>query len=641
MALHNFALNPDDIERINKLSLDQRVVTGKKQWQQALKGEPQLAKKIENVFNTLTATKPISSACQYVSRVEDLIEKVIDFKDLNDHLDPTFAWKQKESLAQFRRQLSHLMQEEDVLTKLQAKFTTDYYARLIELIEKANFTAPAPSAQQILITNAELMPNQQYKQIYLAGLLEGEFPAIKTNTGFLTAQELEQWRKLGINLYNPRMEAGFEYALFASLINRATEKVILSYPSVEITSNKDELLPSFFFNALDVSLKLPLENKKLSEMPLELFTSPRNLFSYNFWQGDQWQGHQSIALLDDIKQLDIVSNFVDQLKDQLHFAQIRSKQLTQSPVNGYLVEHVAAVTTKITLPEYWNASQLNDYGKCPFSFWLSRMLKVAPHAEPEIGLSIQDRGTFYHKALEIFYQNIIDAKISINLEQEKKLQEIFAQSLQSAFDWLEQESWFRPTEFWLQEKNTLAFRLNNFFAAEFKRFIGEMGQYEPYIVEAVFGPNGQYAPLVLNKNGKTIKIRGKIDRIDIETNNFGANKKLRLIDYKSGSTFISKDDFVSGRNMQLAIYALAAQKCILPNSKVQSYQYLSISTGKTLSAKKQDEMSVQEDLNYLEDKLFTFVENIEKGDFSVNPSNDKVCITCVHKTICRVKEFPL
>ena len=165
------------------------------------------------------------------------------------------------------------------------------------------------------------------------------------------------------------------------------------------------------------------------------------------------------------------------------------------------------------------------------------------------------------------------------------------------------------------------------------------GQYQPYITEAVFGPDNQYPPLTLTKNGKTIKIRGKIDRIDIETS-FGQNKKLRVIDYKSGSTFISREDFESGRNMQLPIYALAAEQSILPGSKTNSYQYLSIGTGKVLSSKKQDETSVSDDLNILQEKIFTFIENIGKGDFSVKPSNDKVCLTCIHKTACRVKEFP-
>ena len=159
----------------------------------------------------------------------------------------------------------------------------------------------------------------------------------------------------------------------------------------------------------------------------------------------------------------------------MNFAEIRSTQLSQSPVNGYLVDHVAASTAKIIMPEYWNAGQLNDYGKCPFNYWLTRMLKTTPHTEPEIGLSIQDRGTFYHKALELFYQNVIDNKIVINLEQQEKLQKMFAEAVQTAMNWLENEPWFRADEFWLQEKNTLAFRLNNFFTADFNRFISEMG----------------------------------------------------------------------------------------------------------------------------------------------------------------------
>jgi ATP-dependent helicase/nuclease subunit B len=631
-SLRAFGLSGNSVELLNTLSLNRKIVASREQWQQALKSEPELAIKVNAIFDALTQPESINSAIDYVKWVEDLIEKVLDPVAIND-LEPLAVWKQKEALAQFRKQLAHLIQEENILKKLkQDSGALSYYERLSQLIEKANFAAPSYSPNQVLIASAELVPNQKYKQIYLAGLLEGEFPAIKTNTGFLTGQELEQWRRLRIYIYNPRMEAGFEYALFASLINRASEKLILSYPSIEISSSKDELLPSFFFNAIDIQ---PEKEQSLSFEKMETsFTSPRNALAYSFWQG------QKPAELVASNKLEAIRNFTDNLQEKFSFAEIRSQQVSQSPVNGYLVDHVAASTVKVKLPEYWNAGQLGDYGKCPFQFWLTRMLKITPHQEPEIGLSIQDRGTFYHKALEIFYQNIIEKKIAINLEQETTLKEIFDQAVKQAIDWLEKEAWFRPDEFWQQEKSALAFRLNNFFAAEFNRFVSEMGQYKPYMVEAVFGPDSQYSPLTLTKNGKTIKIRGKIDRIDIETNSFGQNKKLRLIDYKSGSTFISREDFESGRNIQLPIYALAAEKSILPGSNVSGYQYLSISTGKILSSKKQDEISMRDDLNFLEDRVFAFVENIEKGDFSVKPSNDKVCSICMHQTVCRVKEFP-
>jgi len=632
-ASDKFALTNTSIELVNSLSLKKKVVEGRQQWEQALKAEPLLAKNINAIFEILSMPDSVTSAIDYATWVEDLIEKLLNLNAIDDHLDPLAVWKQKESLSQFRKQLAHLIQEENILQKLKKdQGTISYYQQLSKLVENANF-APAPqSADQVLIASAELVPNKYYRQIYLAGLLEGEFPAPKFSSGFLTTQELEKWRHLNIHIYNPRTESGFEYALFASLVNRAQEKLILSYPSIEIVSSKDELLPSFFFNALNIQsdkeLSLSFETKEKS------YTSARNVLAYSFWHG------QKPGDLIEINKLEIVDNFVGKLQEKLTFAQVRSKQLSRSAVNGYLVDHVAASNAKITLPEYWNASQLNDYGKCPFNFWLSRMLKINPHEEPQIGLSLQDRGIFYHKALELFYQKVIEKKIAMSLDNQKELKLLFDNSVVAAIDWLEKEPWFRPNEFWQQEKNALAFRLNNFFMSELNRFVSEAGQYQPLITEAVFGPENQYQPLILVRDNKEIKIRGKIDRIDIESNSFGSNKKLRLIDYKSGSSSINRDDFESGRNMQLPIYALAAQKSILPGSKTANYKYLSINTGKVLSSKIRDESGVQDDLNILEERIFEFVENIEKGDFSVKPSNDKVCLNCIHKKVCRVKEFP-
>ena len=644
-SISSFGLNDQHIELLNTLSLNKRVVAGRQQWNKCLANETTLARSVDNIFNVLSVPDSISSATAYVIWAEDLLEKVLDLTAINDHLDPVGTWKQKEALAQFKHQLAHLIKEEEIQTKLEKvkfghndkhKFDSSLiYEHLKQKIVNANFAPPAYNSSQVLITSAELAPNQKYKHVYLAGLLEGGFPAVKTSNGFLSPQELEHWRSIDVNLYNPRMEAGFEYALFASLVNRASDKLTLSYPTIEISSSKDELLPSFFFNALNINTE-NIKSLSINDSDKSP-TSMRNLFANYFWQGEKVETIITVPI--NISAVNI-NNFADQLQDKLNFSEIRSNQQALSPVNGYLVDHVTASTVKISMPEYFNASQLNDYGKCPFNFWLTRMLNITPHEEPELGLSIQDRGTFYHKALELFYQRVIDYKITIGFNQKNKLQEIFAASLKEALDWLEKEPWFRVNEFWTQEKNTLAFRLNNFFEEEFNRYIAEMGQYQPYMVEAIFGPDNQYPALTLTKNGKTIKIRGKIDRIDIEKNSFGENRKLRLIDYKSGSAFISRDDFESGRNIQLPVYALAVEKSILPNSKVQGYQYLSIGTGKVLSAKRQDQLSVQDDLNILQDKVFAFVESIGKGDFSVKPSNDKVCLTCIHKTVCRVKEFP-
>ncbi len=627
-------LSAENVEPLNDISLQAKIVAGQSQWQKALQKTPQLLKGIDKLFafaNNVNDLSASSDAIAYVSVVEDLIDQVLDLSSLGDDREPFLIWKQKEALAQFRRQLAILIQEEEIWKKLkQDNKTISLYERLKELVERANFANASDNTNKVLVTSAELVPNQQYKQIYLAGLLEGEFPAIKINNGFLTAQEIEQWREINVSIYNPRMESGFEYALFASLINRASNKIILSYPLVDIASSKNEFLPSFFLSGLNIMT----DDKQYEAMsfaePEIVFNSMRNVLLYNFWQGNN--GTTVSASVEPS-----LASFMEQLQEKLGFARIRSKQLKDTPVNGYLVDHVAATTVKINLPSYWNASYLNDYGKCPFNFWLNRMLKITPHEEPLAGLSIQDRGTFYHKALELFFKTVISNKLSMTAEK-SVLDVHFNKAIEEALTWLEEQNWFRPDEFWPQQKNELVFRLQNFFAIEYERFLVEDGQYEPFLVEAAFGPDEQYPPLVLQQNGKEIKIRGKIDRIDIKTDSAG--RRVRVVDYKSGSTYISRDDFESGRNLQLPLYALAIEKSIIPGVKTSNYQYVSIGTGKLLSGKRQEESDVQNDLSILKEKIFAFVDQIEKGDFSIRPSNDKVCTTCVHQRVCRIKEFP-
>ncbi len=586
--LSNFGLNPEDIEYLNELSLDLKVVGGQDQWHVVTRDNLKLDRAIKKVFVALTPGDHLNSAVQYATWVEDLLASVLDLSLIDDHQDPIFAWKQKEALNKFRQILAALIEEETIVDEIVgaeeagkdrrgglhppvnntgahaaplqitdnapqtrrggrksarwiggprlARWTCgacsarSFYARLFQLIEKSNFPGLPPGAGKVLITGAEMVPNQQYKQIYIAGMLEGEFPAIKSRKGFLTNEALGEWRRLGMPVYDPRLEPGFEYALFASLVNRAQQKLVLSYPAADISSSKDEFVPSFFLTGTGFIS----EEKRLQPLSFADFktaaNSPCNTLAYTLWH---WQTHQ----LPIFKTNHLLDTFTSPLAEKFAFAANRANQIGYSSLNGYLTDHVAASTVKISMPDYWSASHLNNYGKCPFYYWLKRMIKVEPHEEPQAGLSIMDRGTFYHRALELFYKELIEKKLSPLGEQRATdgivgadcirpllstgahaaaLQEIFDRSILQAIDWLERQPWFRPTEFWTQEKAELSFRLKNFFVSEIERFNSENAQFVPYMVEAEFGPDKTFPPLSLEESGKSLKFTGKIDRIDIE-----------------------------------------------------------------------------------------------------------------------------
>ncbi len=85
------------------------------------------------------------------------------------------------------------------------------------------------------------------------------------------------------------------------------------------------------------------------------------------------------------------------------------------------------------------------------------------------------------------------------------------------------------------------------------------------------------APLELVVDGKAVRVRGMIDRLDKRED--GA---LRVIDYKTGSGRLSVRELDEGRRIQLPLYALAAQDALELGAVVEGF-YWAILAGKRSS----------------------------------------------------------
>jgi ATP-dependent helicase/DNAse subunit B len=135
--------------------------------------------------------------------------------------------------------------------------------------------------------------------------------------------------------------------------------------------------------------------------------------------------------------------------------------------------------------------------------------------------------------------------------------------------------------------------------------------------------------------------------VDVAAHTIGSSSpRVRLVDYKAGSASISRDDALSGRNIQLPLYALAIERAIMPGSKVASAMYLSVSSGEPsgrLSFEPSaSEQQADENINIIdvvEQHVRNFVTGIESGDFTVHPNGSSVCTRCDHRAVCRIKEL--
>jgi ATP-dependent helicase/nuclease subunit B len=111
---------------------------------------------------------------------------------------------------------------------------------------------------------------------------------------------------------------------------------------------------------------------------------------------------------------------------------------------------------------------------------------------------------------------------------------------------------FQPTPLWEFEKKELCRILRVYLTWECTE---NRGRFHPHLQEAQFGTKGadkQAYRIQMDEN--YLFLRGVIDRIDRdETGN------LQVIDYKSGSSFYTKDNIIKAMALQTALYALAAE----------------------------------------------------------------------------------
>ena len=152
----------------------------------------------------------------------------------------------------------------------------------------------------------------------------------------------------------------------------------------------------------------------------------------------------------------------------------------------------------------------------------------------------------------------------------------------------------------------------------------------------------------------TVKLRGKIDRIDINHE----EKSFKVVDYKLGGKKPSVDDLLNGISLQLPLYMYAAKEIIKmqlqkdyapAGAEIFSLKYKEGDFGKfpiNISDKKlphAEGSSVYDELiNITLAAIEKYVNQISEGKFNLSVLKDRenvVCRYCGFKPICRIQEI--
>ena len=220
----------------------------------------------------------------------------------------------------------------------------------------------------------------------------------------------------------------------------------------------------------------------------------------------------------------------------------------------------------------WSASQLNDYGICPFRFFARRLLGLEELKEPEEGLDTQQIGSINHEILELTYRQIGDERLSITPDNRDRALVILEQAAAAVFADAPRRYRFRRSAVWQHEQAEMLRRLRwlvqQDFSAETSPFrpvtsrqnrpVAQQVQdlpRAPLRQEAAFGFGGT-PPVEIDGPAGPIRTRGVIDRLD------RAGEYAVVIDYKTGTRPHPVEDMAGGRDVQMMLYLLAARELV-------------------------------------------------------------------------------
>ena len=501
-----------------------------------------------------------------------------------------------------------------------------FYLEIISTLSSSTrFNIKERSNYGILVTNIDELRGLKFKYSFIGGLVDGDFPTRYRPeiffSGSFAKKDREHLNAERFRFYQSL--ASWSKGLYLTLPNSEGEQ-----ESAESTFLKD------FEKSFNITTKIATDYKHLVYSEEEAQKSiPLN----------------SLMFIDDEKKAEWNSTIK---KDEFR----NTSPHAYSNYNGYILDNEEVLFNETdTLEKPYSISQLETYKKCPFKYFLERILKIEITDEPEEEVEAVEIGSLLHSILYEFYSEIKNKNIKLqhctdtvfNIAEdiifdiaEKYTEQILKDS---PFAFYEKEKIFGINgrrehsilhQFLLHEREDTSERIPQHFETNFG--VEDIEQDSMLSVTS---------PLLLDN----IELRGKIDRIDINKN----NNTFEVVDYKSGSKTVSKKEIEDGLSLQLPIYVWAAKELLLKRTEeeftpqamtIYSLKFQENKFGKrpiSLTQKKNVDITplindyVDIALNHVRDAA----NSIRKGEFPITnflTEREKSCRFCNYNKICRV-----
>jgi ATP-dependent helicase/DNAse subunit B len=386
--------------------------------------------------------------------------------------------------------------------------------------------------------------------LFIGGLTDGVFPRTSTHDIFFRDTARKDLGLLASEEFLPQ-----DRFIFYTLLDARAEQIFLTFPRFE---EDRALTPSTFLS--DLAEAVPVDWRNEPPAADELINRSRLLLrmsgniQFNRFKEAEALLETLLGLhdLDDREWLSLFSGM-----------EISRRRLSPGAVTIYEGDLHGRDEIRNELNrrfdgQIWSVNRLEAYAFCPMSFFMQYILGLEETPQLEEGLTPLERGNVLHSILQRFYRTLKSKGQQANpLPHLDLLRSIARQAL----DELPYSGLFWELDRSLFFGSRRSRGLLETFAAYDQEQIEHSG-FVPQFFELSFGQTGEGErdpaslgnPLTLQLDGAALKLSGRIDRID-----FNTQSEALIFDYKTGRKESLADVrlIAEGLSFQLPLYLLA------------------------------------------------------------------------------------
>lgn len=541
-----------------------------------------------------------------------------------------------------------------------------FLPELTDLLQHSQSKSGTSESGRVRVLPAEEVRNLEIPHLFLVGLTERSFPRMQTDDCLYSEAERRTLNRQGLSLAHRTQRAQEEMLMFYNIVTRARSRLVLTYPVV--TADGQPLSPSPYLTAL-VDLFDPQALRPHLEEQLDPVPRPdRVLSSADARIRGMFELLEKRPVLlrsfgEQPANLATTSNILAAV--DAHVARFDTPGFTNYEGMVENPDNLEWIKGRFSPEHEFSATQLEAYAECPFEFFVSHVLGVEPLASVDVETDFGRRGTLVHNILAELHRQLLgsagETPATGVAAEGATITEQFHQLLRDRLGARPEHSALQQALLQIEER--LLRDWGAAYGEQWQAYLSGQpaGADRPQLpsrFETAFGRTGEgpggtgaLEPLIIGEGDRTVRIGGRIDRVDVGVT--GGRTVFTVVDYKTGRARSDKlEDIAAGRALQLALYTLAVLRLDIvgPDAGPLQMGYWHIreqgfSPG-VRQRKKADgrveplESAVWDTLvTTLDDVIPKLAASMRSGKFPVFNADRHCTGRCPFHTICRVSQI--